>query len=183
MNKAYVIAPILGLLIFGGFYWNFAKDYAQQQVAKDAAIKKAKDDKLKEEQVARRVAVEDAIKLQEQRKKEKLEREEKDRLEKEARQAAIDARDKSYRDQEKLAKQVDRLTKEITTEKELIAKIEDGKKLSRDEEVFLRQFVKQAESNVKSLGDVIEKIDAADKARAAADAAAAAAAAASKGKS
>jgi colicin import membrane protein len=82
----------------------------------------------------------------------------------------------------RLAKQVDRLTKEITVEREAIAKIEDTKKLNREEEAFLRQFVKQAESNVKRLAEVIDKIDAADKARAEA-AAAAAAAAAAKSKS
>jgi colicin import membrane protein len=182
MNKAYVIVPLISLLIFGGFYWNFATKYAEKQRAKEVAIRTAKEDKIKEEQQARRVAVEDAIRLQEQRKKEKIERDEKDRLEKEARQDAIDARDKSYRDQEKLAKQVDRLTKEITVEREAIAKVEDTKKLNREEEAFLRQFVKQAESNVKRLAEVIDKIDAADKARAEA-AAAAAAAAAAKSKS
>jgi colicin import membrane protein len=176
MNKAYVIVPLLSLLIFGGFYWNFATEYADKQKAKELAIRKAKEEKVKEEAQARRVAVEDAIRLQETRKKEKIERDEKDRLEKEARQNAIDARDKAYRDQEKLAKQVDRLNKEIAAEREALAKIEDTKKLNREEEAFLRQFVKQAESNVKRLAEVIDKIDAADKARAEAAAAAAAAA-------
>ncbi|HRE06907.1 MAG TPA: hypothetical protein PKX00_14945 [Opitutaceae bacterium] len=176
MNKAYVIAPFLALLIFGGFYWNFSKGYAEREAVKVAAQKKIKEDKLKEEAEGRKAAVEAAIRLQEQRKKEKLDKDEKDRLEKEARQAAIDARDKSYRDKEKLEKQVDRLNKEIAVEKEAVAKIEETKKLSREEEAFLKQFVKSAETNVKELANVIEKIDAADKARAAAEAAAAAAA-------
>ncbi|MBL9208398.1 MAG: hypothetical protein JNN01_25165 [Opitutaceae bacterium] len=180
MNKAYFIAPLLGLLIFGGFYWNFAEGYAEKEKAKQALVKKEKDEKIRLENEGRKKAVEDAIKLQEQRKKEKVEKDEKDRLEKEARQAAIDARDKSYRDKEKLEKQVDRLNKEILAEKDLIAKVEETKKIARDEEVFLRKYVKEAENNVKELATVIEKIDAADKARAAAEAAAAAAAKAAK---
>jgi hypothetical protein len=180
MNKAYVIAPLLALAIFGFFYANFTKDYALEIQKKEAAAREERAAKVRKENDDRKAAVEAAIKIQEQRKAEKIARDEKDRLEKEARQVAIDARDKAFRDQEKASKQVDRLLKEIETEKAAIAKIEEAKKLSRDEEAFLRQFVKQAEGNVKGLVEVIEKIDAADKARAAAEAAAAAAAAKAK---
>ena len=47
MNKAYVIAPFLALLIFGGFYWNFSKGYAEREAVKVAAQRKVKEDKLK----------------------------------------------------------------------------------------------------------------------------------------
>lgn len=176
MNKVYFIAPLVALLVFGGFYMNFAKGHAAREEAKKVAVRQEKEAKLRREAEERRKAVEDALKLQEKRKAEKAEREERDRLEKEARQAAIDARDKAFRDKDKLARTVERLNKEITTEKDAIEKIENTKKLAREEEAFLRQYVKQAETNVKSLTEVLDKIAAADAARAAEAAAAAAAA-------
>ena len=54
----------------------------------------------------------------------------------------------------------------------------EEKKTLQDEQVFLKAYVKQAESNVKYYYDLLDKIALAEKARA--DAAAAAAAAAAK---
>ena len=56
-----------------------------------------------------------------------------------------------------------------------INKIEDEKKKHQDELSFLKTYVKQAEANVKYYYDLLDKIDAAEKAKAAAAAAAAAA--------
>lgn len=164
MKKIYILGPLVGVLLFAVVYWNFSKDYAAKVQAKELAVKKQREDKLRAEAESRKAAIEEALALQEQRKKERAEKEEKDRLEKEARQAAVDARDKAYRDSEKLAKQVDRLTKEMATEKEEIAKVEGEKKRAVDEEAFLRQYVTAAEGNVKSLEQVLQRIQAADKA-------------------
>mgnify|MGYP001217419449 CR=1 FL=1 len=76
MNKAYFIAPLIMLLIFGGFYWNFAKEYQVKQDEKVAAQKKAIEDKKKAELDARKQAIEDATRLAEQRIREKKEKEE-----------------------------------------------------------------------------------------------------------
>lgn len=183
MNKAYFIAPLLATVVFGFFYMGFSKDYKAKEQAKIEAAKQEKAEQLRKEALAREAAVKEALVAQEKRKKERAEKEAKDIAEKEARQAAIDARDRTYRDQEKLAKQVDRLTKEVEAEKAAIAKIEEDKKKSQDEAAFLRTYVGKAESNAKNLTGVLEKISAADAARAAAEAAAAAAAkAAASGK-
>jgi colicin import membrane protein len=80
---------------------------------------------------------------------------------------------KADRDQQKLAQQVERLEKDVKVEKEAIAKIEEERKRAVEEENFLKTYVKQAEANTKSLAEVIDKITAADAARAAADALAA----------
>jgi len=180
MNKAYIIFPLIMLLIFGGFYWNFAKDYQIKQDAKVAAQKKAVEDKKKAELDARKQAIEDATRMAEQRIREKKEKEEKDQREKEARAAAIEAREKAARDQEKLSRQVVRLTKDIEEEKTAIAQVEEIKAKSVDEVAFLKTAVKESEANVKGLETVLTKIKAADDARAAAEALAAAAAAKSK---
>ena len=106
----------------------------------------------------------------------------------EAREAAKKAAIRQERD-EKLAKEAKdlelaikdalasqerrKIEKDIKVEKEAIAKIEADRKLAVDEQTFLKEYVKQAEANTKSLTEVLDKITAADKARAEAEAAAA----------
>ncbi len=53
-----------------------------------------------------------------------------------------------------------------------MGKIEEEKKKHLDEQAFLKTFVNKAEANVKYYYDLLEKIDAAEKAKAAAAAAA-----------
>lgn len=176
MNKAYVITPLVALLAFIPFYLNFSKQYEAKEQEKVQAAKNLAQEKIKQEMEARKVAVEEALALQEQRKKEKAEKEAKDLAEKEARQAAVDARDSAYREQERLSKTVDRLNKEIGVVKEEIAAIDEKKAYYQKEIAFLKQYVPQAESNKSSLQKVLTDIDAADKARIEAEKAAAAAA-------
>jgi len=175
-NYVYFLAPLVGLIIFGAIYWNFSKGFAERETKRIAAEKQKKEDKLRAQAKANEQAIREALAAQDRRKAERAAKEAKDKADKEARAAAVEAKEKAYRDQEKFGKQVDRLTKEIQTEKDAIAKLESDKKKFTDEAAFLRVYVKQAEDNVKSLMQIIDKIAAADAARAAADAAAAAAA-------
>lgn len=178
MKKTYVyfLIPFIALIAFGGVYWNFKAGYEKVEAAKVAKIRAEKDEKLRQEAKNREIAIKDALAAQERRKAEKAAKEAKDKADMEARQLAQEAKEKAYRDQAKLEQQVQRLQKDITAEKEIIAKLEEDRKKAADEEAFLRNYVKQANANTKSLYDVLDKIAAADAARAAADAAAAAAA-------
>ena len=72
--------------------------------------------------------------------------------------------------------QVDRLKKDLDEVKVVVAKSTEDKKHLADEDAFLKNYVKQADANVKYYYDLLDKIDAAEKAKAAAEAAAAAAA-------
>ena len=175
MKKSYVyfLVPLLGLIAFGAVYWNFDSKYEAKEAAKKAAIRKAKEDKLAEEAKSREQAIKDAVAAQERRKAERAAKEAKDKADQEARQLAIEARDKAHRDQLKLEQQRDRLLKDIKVEQELIAKLGEEHKRAIEEQNFLKDYVKQAEANTKSLATVLDKIAAAEAARAAAEAAAA----------
>ncbi len=183
MKKAqpYLLVPLIGMIAFGAIYWNFNAGDEQRQAAKAAEFKKLRNDKLLEDARLREKAVKDAISSQEKRKAEKEVKDTRDRKDKEERENASQARNKAFRDSEKLQKQVERLTKEVATTKDEIAKIEEDKKRLVDEVTFIKGFVKKVEGNAKGLTDVIERINAADAAaEAAARVAAAAAAAAAK---
>lgn len=176
MNKVYIIFPLICTLIFGGFYYSFDKGYEQKQAeikAKADADLKAKAAKdVADRATAITAAVESA-------KKREAERKERDRIAEEkatARQDAEDRRQKTYDERNRARDQVGRLKKDLDEVKGTFGKLEDDKKKSLDEQAFLKTYVKQAEANVKYYYDLLEKIDAAEKAKAAQAAAAAAAA-------
>jgi hypothetical protein len=175
MNKVYIIVPLICTLIFGGFYYQFARGYAQKQadmVAKADAELKAK---VAKDIADRAKAIEAAV---EAAKKREIERKERDRiaeLKATARVEAEDRRQKTYDERNRARDLVVRLKKDLDEVKGTFGKIEDEKKKHTDEQAFLRTYVKQAEANVKYYYDLLEKIDASEKAKAAAAAAAAAA--------
>lgn len=177
MKKVYFIFPTLALVVFFAFYWNFNSTYAAKEAEKARQVREQREEKLRKEAAERERAIKDAVAASEQRKKERAEREAKEKADRDARELAIQARDKAYSDRKKLSDQVDRLKTDIETEKRAIAKIEEDRKQAATEEAFLRDYVSQAEANVKNLTGVLDKISAAD---AAAEAAARAAARAKK---
>jgi hypothetical protein len=167
MKKSYVyfVLPLLALVVFFfAFYWNAHKDY---EARAQAVVKKARDErlaKLEKEAKDREAAVKSALDMQEKRRVEKKAREEKESMEKESREKARQARDKAGRDSEKLEQQAKRIQKEIEVEKKELVEVQAERKRTADEHGFLKEYVKKAEQNSKSLMGVLERIAAADKA-------------------
>lgn len=175
MKKAYVLFPVLAMLIFFGIWWNYNAKYEAAKAEKARLAREARDAKLIAEAEERKLAIQMAVAAAETRKQERDAKNAQQLAEKEARQQAKEASDKAYRDKEKLARQKERLIKDVETEHEAIAKLEERKRTLNSEEAFLRQYVRMAENNHQGLQRVLEKIAAADTARAKADAEAAAA--------
>lgn len=174
MNKIYILVPIIGMLLFGGYYLNFDKGFVRAQnekkAAADAVVKAKKELDLKNREKAFQLAIEAAAKR-------KLEREEKTRIDdakKEARLQADERRDKAAADRKLLREQVERLKKEVAAVQNEVAKFEDEKKQRTSELTFLKEFVQKAEANQKYYYDLLDKIAAADAAKAKAEAEAAA---------
>lgn len=181
MKKSYLyfIVPLVMTAIFGVYYWQYASGYEARLAAMDKKQADERQQKLDQEAKAREKAVADAVALAEKRKAEKKAREEQEAKEAAAREVAIQERNKAQQDERKYNDQVKRLQKDVADTKEEISKIDRDQKELQQEEGFLRDFVKQAEANTRSLNGVLEKIDAADRARAEAERAAKAAKASS----
>lgn len=174
MKKAYVIFPFLGLIIFIGIWWNYHSEYqerAQQKVEQARAEFEAR--RLQEAR-DREIAIKDALAAQEIRRQERAEKEAKDLADKEARQLAEENERKSAREKQRFSVQVDRLTKDIETEKAAIAALEEEKRKATVDLGMLRENVRLAQANERNLLGILDRIAAADAARAAAEAAAAA---------
>jgi fused signal recognition particle receptor len=177
MKKSYFyfIVPLVLTALFGTYYWHYSAGYEQRIAMAEKARKDELDRKRNEEAKQKEKAIQDAIALSDKRKKEKAERDAKEAQEAAEREQAIQRRNKAQQDARKFADQVKRLQKEVNENKEEITKIEQDKKDLLQEQGFLKEYVKQAEANTQALTGVLEKIDAADRARAEADRAAAAA--------
>ena len=165
MNKAYFLVPLIALVIFSGIYWSFKTSYEKKLDDKVVEEKRMHVEQLKVEAKNREKAIQMAVEADKKRREERAAKDAKDKAEKEARQAAYDARSKAMQQQGRLELLARRLSDQVTTLKEEIAKIEEQKKSAQAEQDFLNVYVKQAEANVVSLTAVLDKIEAANKAK------------------
>lgn len=172
MNKIYFVAPVLAMLIFTGVYVTYQSGAKQRAAIAEKQEKQEKENKLKADADARAKAFADAMKAQELRKKERAEKEARELAEKEERQAQLDLRDKTFREHDKIAKQMERLKKEIEAEKTAAAKIQESIGSIEAEQTFLQSYLTKARENIKTLETLINQIAAAESTRAAEAAAA-----------
>ena len=176
MNKIYILVPLIGMLTFGLYYNSFSKGYEAEKAAKkavaEAAIKTKKEQDLKMREVAFKAAIEAAA----QRKIEREKKEQAETAKKEARLQAEELRQKTFDDRKLYREQVERLKKEVAAIQAEVAKFEEEKKQHSNELSFLKEFVQKAEANQKYYYDLLDKIAAADAAKAKAEADAAMAA-------
>jgi hypothetical protein len=177
MNKAYIIGPLIGLLVFGAFYWDFSRGYAEKVKVEETRKQEERKARIIKEAEQHKKAIEEANAAALKRKAERAAKEEKEEKDRLARQDLVDRRNKAFDDVNKrLRPQVDRLKIEADDVKAEIAQLDLQKKQNTDEEAFLRTYVRNAEANVKTYYDLLDKLAAVEKARAEAEAAAAKAA-------
>jgi hypothetical protein len=173
-TKIYFLVPILALVLFGGYYWNFRSQYEahQQEIVKAAKAKK--EEKLRQDELAREQAIKDAIDAQKQRKAERLAREALEQKQRDDKENAVLDRDKADQETQRLERQVDKLSKDVDDAKKEIAALRTDNEKQVAEVAFLGEYVQKAEANRATLALVLGKIQAADdaiaKAKALADA-------------
>jgi colicin import membrane protein len=162
MNKAYFIVPLIGLLVFGGYWYSFTIENDKILEAKHQAEIHARDEKARQDQINREKAVKDAVASSEKRKAEREAKLAKEKKDKEDREAAVEYRNKLRGDQYKLDSQSQRLAKDIVSMKEEVSKIQENVDRLNKERDHLKILVKETEGNSKSLQTVSEKIEKAD---------------------
>ena len=173
MNKAYIIWPLIGLLVFGVFFWNFDRGFKEREHQKAVQEEQAKQERIRLDQERRKKAIEDAMKAQEERRALRMANEKKEQEANDARNALVERRQRAYDEVNRhLAPQLDRQKADADSVKGEISQLELQKKQFEDEEAFLRTYTRQAERNVTKYYDLLEKLKAAEDARAAAEAAA-----------
>jgi len=176
MNKAYIIWPLVGLLVFGAFYWNFNQGYVEREKEKARQVQQEKNERIRQDLERRRKAIEDATKAQEERHAARIAKEKKEQEENDARAKLVERQQHAFDEVNRhLRPQLDREKAEADAVKGEIGQLELQKKQFVDEEAFIRKYTREAEANMKTYYDLLEKIKAAEDAHALAEAAAKAA--------
>jgi hypothetical protein len=163
MKKLYVIFPLIGVLVFGAFFWNFNSEIESREAAKKEAQRVEREGKQRADLEAKRKAIEEAIALQEKRKVEKADRQKRDEEEKQMQLDLKDASDRARDERDRVLRRVDQLKTEIGFEVATIKKIAEEKANLALEDQYLLNYVKLAEGNKATLEEVLTKIEKVDK--------------------
>ena len=171
MKKSYFIGPLIGLLVWGIAYWNFDQGYQVREKEKAVQAEQAKQERIKADLERRKKAIEDATKAQEERRALRLAKEKKEQEENDMRNALMDRRQRAFDEVNRnLRPKLDRQKADADSVKGEIAQLDLQKKQFVAEETGLREYTRVAETNVKTYYDLLEKLKAAEDARAAAEA-------------
>jgi colicin import membrane protein len=179
MKRTYIyfLIPLVGMAVFGAYYWNFTQNYDEREAAKAAEEQRIRDVERENEASLRQKAVDDAFAQQQKR---KIEREAKAALERKQeddKEAAEVARDHAKSEVRRLEEKVRSLTRDIQEAQDDLDKFNLEKAALQAEQTAIAGGVAASEANTKRLTEVLERISAADAAvEAAAEAAAKAAA-------
>jgi colicin import membrane protein len=179
MKKKYIymLVPLCGVILFCLFYIPFARSYDEKLAQKHKQELKEQEDKATAEAEARRQASIEANLNAEKRRAEREAKAAREKAEKDALDAADAARVKAHNDKQKYEEEVAELTKEIKLEQDALTDLQTTKEDALKEQDFLKSYVQQAEANRQSIQSLLDKLAAAEKARADEDAARKAAAA------
>jgi hypothetical protein len=173
MNKAYIIWPLLALLLFGARYWYFNQGYLEREKEKVVQVQREKQERIDADIARRRKAIEDATKAQLERVAARHAKEEQEQKENDLRTQLMDRRQHAFEEVNRhLRPQLDRDKTDVDSVKGEIAQLDLQKKQFLDDEVFQRKYTREAETNVKTYYDMLEQIKKADEAHAVAEAAA-----------
>jgi signal transduction protein with GAF and PtsI domain len=125
MNKAYIIWPLLALLVFGVVYWNFNQGYIEREKQKVVQAQKEKEERIMLDLERRKKAVEDAIKAQIERKAVRIAKEEQEQKLNELRDQLMERRQHSFDEVNRhLRPQLDRQKADADAVKGEIAQLE-----------------------------------------------------------
>jgi hypothetical protein len=167
MNKIYALAPLAGLLLFGGFYWKHSIRHTERLAEIQRLADQAKQEKREREEAASATARAQAAVALAERKREREEKERVEALQKQARLDLEQRRNAASDRARKLRPQVDRLRVEIDAAHAGIARHEERKRELLHEQAFLGGYVQQADANRNAFYQLLEKLEAIDRARAA----------------
>ena len=162
-NYVYFIAPLAGLAIFTGIYWQYSAGYEVRMADMHRREFEAAQAKLNEDAKNREVAAKAAFAAQEKRKADRKAKEAKDAADKDAREQATANMRKAQNDTGKLNTRSKQVAKDVDLVNKEIGKLKEEQNFLVAEQAFQRDYVKQAQANVNALLATLDKVTEADK--------------------
>jgi hypothetical protein len=165
MNKVYVIAPLIGLALFSGVYAKHAREFDERAAETRRVERLAAEEKTKQQRAAQAAAIEAAQAAIELRKRERAEQE---RVEERRKQARLDAEQRrlaAANNEQRLRTRLERLRAELASTGDLVARTERQNDALQREQAFIVDHIQQASANREKLFSLLEKLEAAERAR------------------
>ena len=160
MKKPYVIVPMLGLILFGGLYWN----HLGKQEARAAGHQRLEEAATQEH--ARLLAAERILALQqaaasvERRKQEKAQQAQLEESQRQGQQEAEHRRSIAVEANRKLRARLERHRADLAALQKDLAQIEERKVELQREQQFLAEHVREVEANRDAFYQLLEKVEA-----------------------
>jgi hypothetical protein len=168
MKKKYIymLVPACGVILFSLFYSPFARSYEKRLADKHHQELLDRQAKADADAEARRQASIEANVNAEKRKAEREAKAAREKAEKDALDVADAARVKAHNDKQKYEQEVAELKKNIKAEEAAIADVATDMQQTLKEQEFLKAYILQAEANRQNILSLLDKLTAAEKARA-----------------
>lgn len=160
MNKLYVILPLAGLVVFGGFYWRYQRHYEARVTEERRLAKLVHEEDVRRQLAAQALVVQEANAALELRKQERAAQAQLEATWQQARFEAEQSRTAVLDRERKLRTQIDHVRTELEKTQNALTRIEERKHELERERLFLAEHVKDAESNRATFYGLVEKLEA-----------------------
>jgi hypothetical protein len=160
MNKAYLVAPLLSVVIFGAIYRPLQRDYDQRLATEAQHTRDASDARARQQLAAQAAAQKAAALAMEQRARERAEREALETAQRTAHTEAEQRRLDAFTRLGTLRLDVARVRRERDDETAAVTLLERKKVELQQEQALVAAQLYQAETSRRTFLDVTEKVDA-----------------------
>lgn len=159
MNKVYLVAPLLAVAVFAGYYWHYHRRYTARIDEAHRQAEAAKEARRREEQAARDKAQAAALAAREERQLELTAKAVEETALREARAEAEQRRVHAANEERKLHQRIAQLKADVGALQTAVARTLDRERELQQEQTFLNQYMELAEENRSSLQRLLERLD------------------------
>jgi hypothetical protein len=168
MKRSYFIVPLIGLLLFGAAYARYAAKYEARLLDQQRLEELAKQEKDHAREAAMEAARQQATEAIKRRQQEREAEEQLEAVRKAERLGAEQLRAATIENERRLGAQVERSRTDVKSLEGALVALEAQRRSLEREKEFLSDYVKQAEENRAEYFRLLEKLEAAGRARTAA---------------
>ncbi|MES2693770.1 MAG: hypothetical protein V4773_09880 [Verrucomicrobiota bacterium] len=159
MNKVYVVAPLLAVAVFAGYYWQHHRRYTARLVEEQRIEREAREVRQQVEFAAREKAQAEAIAAREQRRQELAVKEAQEAARRQKRTDAEHRRTIAANEERKLRQRVEQLRNEIGSLQTAVTRTVERRRELQAEQAHLVEYVEAAEANRISIRRFLEQLD------------------------
>lgn len=159
MNKVYLVAPLLAVAVFAGYYWHYHRRHIARIDEANRQAEAAKEARRREELAAREQAHSAALAAREQRHAELAAKAAEETAVRAARAEAEQRRAHAANEERKLRQRIDQLKADVGALQTAVARTLDRERELKQEQTFLNQYMELAEENRGSLQRLLERLD------------------------